>query len=157
MISLIFAIDKNNLIGKGNELPWYYSEDLKYFKEKTMKKKVIMGDNTFYSIVNRIGKPLPNRTSVVATLDDSFYYEGVEVTNDIKGYLMSIDKDEEVFVIGGKMIYALSLPYANRLYITHINKEYEGDVYFPKIDYESYNKINSIVSGDLEFAIYERK
>ena len=68
MISLIFAMDINNLIGKDNDLPWHYSEDLKYFKAVTSGKKVVMGENTFFSIVNRIGKPLPNRENYVATL-----------------------------------------------------------------------------------------
>ncbi len=153
MISLIFAIDKNNLIGKGNDLPWYFPEDLKYFKEITMNKTVVMGSKTFYSIYNRLGKPLPNRNNVVVTRNKDLKLEGVTVINDIKDYL--INQTEEVFIIGGKQIYEYALEYADRLYITHINKEYDGDVYFPPIPYEKYNKIKSVVSNELEFAIYE--
>lgn len=158
MISLIWAMDKNNLIGIDNDLPWHYSEDLKYFKEKTTGKKVIMGENTFYSIFNRIGKPLPNRINVVATLDTSFKRNDVEVTYDLIKFLKdNQETEEEIFVIGGKQIYALSLPYAKRLYITHINKEHQGNVFFPQIDYSKYNIISKKTVDVLDFVIYERK
>ena len=121
MISIIVAIGKNNLIGKGNDLPWNYPEDLKYFRKVTSGKTVLMGENTFYSIVNRIGKPLPKRQNIVATLNMDFSYENVLVTHDLISFLKE-NHDEEIFVIGGKQIYQLVLPYADRLYITHINK-----------------------------------
>lgn len=155
MVNLIVAIGKNNLIGKGNELPWHYKEDMLYFKETTMNKKVIMGELTFKSILSYINKPLPGRTSVIATLTDYTYPE-VEVTNDIVKYLKEFPKEEEIFIIGGKIIYDLTLDLADRLYITHINKEYSGDVYFKEIDYSKYNLISEKVSGDLTFSIYER-
>lgn len=157
MISLIFAMDINNLIGKDNDLPWHYSEDLKYFKAVTSGKKVVMGENTFFSIVNRIGKPLPNRENYVATLTNDFNYPNVNVINDLISFLKTIkDVSEEYFIIGGKRIYELSLPYADRLYITHINKEYEGNVYFPKINYSEYKKIKSNKIDELDFCVYER-
>lgn len=156
MISLIFAIDQNNLIGKGNDLPWHYPEDLKYFKEVTTGKTVLMGLNTFYSIYNRIGKPLPKRNNLVATLDKNIRIDGVTFVYDLISFLEE-KHNEEIFIIGGKQIYELSLPYADRLYITHINKAYEGDVYFPKINYEEYNVIRSNDSGELCFKVYERK
>lgn len=155
MVSLIVAIGKNNLIGLDNKLPWHYKEDMKYFKEMTMNKKVIMGEQTFKSIISYINKPLPGRTSVIATLTD-YTYKDVEVTNDIISYLKNFPKEEEVFIIGGKVIYDLTLDLADRLYITHINKEYEGNVYFKEIDYSRYVKISSKISGDLEFAVYEK-
>jgi dihydrofolate reductase len=156
MVNLIVAIGKNNLIGKGNELPWHYKEDMEYFKKTTLNKKVIMGEQTFKSILGYIGKPLPKRTSIIATLTD-YTYTGVEVTNDIISYLEDFDFEDEIFIIGGKIIYDLTLDIADRLYITHVNKDYEGDVFFKEIDYSKYNKITSRVSGDLEFAVYERK
>ncbi len=155
MVNLIVAIGKDNLIGKGNMLPWHYKEDMKYFKEMTMGKKVIMGELTFKSIISYINKPLPGRTSVIATLTD-YIYPGIEVTNDIISYLKNFPKDEEVFIIGGKIIYDLTLDLADKLYITHINKEYDGDVYFKNIDYSKYNKISEKINGDLNFSIYER-
>lgn len=156
MVNLIVAIGKNNVIGKGNALPWHYKEDLEYFKETTMNQKVIMGEQTFKSILGYIKKPLPGRTSIIATLTD-YTYPGVEVTNDIIRFIQDFPKDQELFIIGGKIIYDITLDYADRLYITHVNKEYEGDVFFKEIDYTKYDKIKSRVSGDLEFAVYERK
>lgn len=156
MVNLIVAIGKDNLIGKGNLLPWHYKEDMKYFKEMTMGKKVIMGELTFQSIISYINKPLPGRTNVIATLTD-YTYPGVEVTNDIISFLQNFPKEEEIFIIGGKVIYDLTLDLADRLYITHVNKEYEGDVYFKDIDYSNYNVISKKESGDLTFAVYERK
>lgn len=156
MINLIVAIGKNNLIGKGNELPWYYPEDLKYFKSKTLNKTVLMGENTFYSIVSRIGKPLPKRKSIVATLNEDFSYDGVEVVHDVISFVQT-PQEEDIFIIGGMQIYKLTLPYADRLYITHINKEYEGDVYFPEIDFSNYKLISKEDCGsDLSFCVYEK-
>lgn len=156
MVSLIVAIGLDNLIGKDNALPWHYKEDMEYFKKMTMGKKVIMGEETFKSILSYIKKPLPGRTSVIATLTD-YSYPGIESTNDIIGYLQNIPKEEEIFIIGGKIIYDLTLEIADRLYITHVNKKYEGNVFFKEIDYTNYNVISKKNSGDLTFAIYERK
>lgn len=155
MVNLIVAIGKNNVIGIGNKLPWHYKEDLAYFKKITMGKKVIMGEQTFKSIISYINKPLPGRTSIIATLTD-YSYKDVEVTNDIFAFIKDFPKDEELFIIGGKIIYDLTVDFADRLYITHVNKEYDGDVFFKDIDYTKYNKIESTISGDLEFAVYER-
>lgn len=155
MISIIVAIGKNNLIGKGNDLPWHYPEDLKYFKNITNGKTVIMGYNTFLSIVGRIHKPLPNRKNIVATTNQNFYYEGVEVIHDLKAFLEQAH-EEEIFVIGGTQIYEFSIPYADRLYITHVLADHDGDKYFPEIDYSKYQLISSKIEGVLDFSIYER-
>lgn len=155
MVNLIVAIGVNNLIGKDNELPWNYKEDLQYFKQTTLNKTVVMGEKTFESIIGMNKRLLPNRKMVVATYDKSFSFEGVEVVHDLGKYLT--ETKEDVFVIGGSQIYKASLPYVQRLYITHVNKEYEGNVYFPEIDYSLYNKISQRDSGDLSFCVYERK
>ena len=139
MISLIVAIGVDNIIGKDNDLPWYYPEDLKYFKKVTKGKPVIMGENTFFSIEGRLGHPLPNRRNIVATLNKDFSYEGVEVVHDFIAFLKeNLDTEEEIFVIGGKQIYALCLDYVQKMYITHVNKYHEGNVYFPTIDYSKF-------------------
>ena len=155
MISLIVAIAKNNVIGKGNKLPWHYKEDMQYFKDVTTHNTVIMGEMTFKSIISYLNKPLPNRKNVIATLTD-YKYNGVETTNDIISYLKKFPKDEEIFIIGGKIIYDLTLDIADRLYITHINKDYDGDIYFKEIDYSLYRKISERISGELTFSVYER-
>lgn len=155
MISLIFAMDPHKLIGKGNDLPWHYPEDLKYFKAKTADKTVVMGLETFRSILARNGRPLPKRHSVVASLEP-FSYPGVEVTTDLIGYLNK-PREEEIFVIGGKTIYELSLPYADRLYITHIKQAHEGDIYLDKLDLRLFRLVSQTELPDMTFAIYERK
>ena len=158
MISLIVAIGVNNIIGMDNDLPWNYPEDLKYFKKVTKGKTVIMGLNTFKSITDRLGHPLPNRKNIVATLDKSFSYEGVELVEDFISFMKeNLNTEEEIFIIGGKQIYSLCLDYVQKMYITHVNKYHDGNVYFPTIDYSKFNKIASEVNGDLEFAVYERK
>jgi len=155
MVNLIVAIGRNNIIGKGNKLPWHYKEDMQYFKEITMDKTVIMGEMTFKSILSYLNKPLHRRTSVIATLTD-YNYPGVEKTNDIIHYLKNYPKDKEIFIIGGKIIYDLTLDIADKLYITHIDKKYEGDVYFKDIDYSKYRKISEKISNELNFSVYER-
>lgn len=156
MVNLIVAIAKNNVIGKGNKLPWHYKEDLQYFKKTTLNQSVIMGEATFKSILSYLDKPLPKRTSVIATLS-GYSYPNVESTNDIITYLKNYPKDQDIFIIGGKIIYDLTLDIADRLYITHIDKEYEGDVFFKEVDYSKYNKIKEHISGELNFSVYERR
>ncbi len=155
MISMIFAIDKNQLIGSNNNLPWHYPEDLAYFKKTTLGHTVLMGQNTFLSILSSLGKPLPGRKSVVVS-KTPFSYPDIVILDDLVTYLKG-EHDEEIFVIGGKSVFEQSLPYAQKLYITHINKEYEGNVYFEGLDLSLFDLIQSNKSGDLVFAIYERK
>lgn len=156
MVNLIVAIGKGNVIGKGNKLPWHYPEDLQYFKKTTLNQTVIMGEATFKSILSYLHKPLPNRTSVIATLS-GYTYPNVETTDNIVEYLTNYPKDKEIFIIGGKIIYDLTLDIADRLYITHIDKEFEGDVFFKEIDYSKYRKIKEHISGELNFSVYERR
>ena len=156
MVNLIVAIAKHNVIGKGNKLPWHYKEDLQYFKKTTLNQTVIMGEETFKSILSYLDKPLPNRTSVIAT-KSGYTYEGVESTDDIISYLKNYPKDKDIFIIGGKIIYDITLDVADRLYITHIDKEYDGDVFFKEIDYSSYKKVKEHISGELNFSVYERR
>ena len=154
MFSIIVAIGKNNLIGNGNDLPWYYPEDLKYFKKMTLNHSVFMGYTTYLSIYNRIGKALPNRKNYVITYEDTLPGDAIPIHS-----LDELPKDEDIFVIGGKTIYEMMLPYCDKLYITHINKEYPGDVYFPIIKYDKYNLISKqdILDGELSFCVYEKK
>ncbi len=154
MISIIVAIGKNGLIGKGNDLPWHYPDDLKYFKEVTMNKSVFMGHNTYMSIYNRLGKPLPKRINYVLSYEDCLPGNPL-IIKDLEQFVSN--HEEEVFCIGGKMIYGMMIPYADRLYITRITKDYEGDVFFPAYDESCFELISSKTSGDLIFEVYERK
>lgn len=161
MISLIWAMDKNNLIGKDNVLPWHYKEDLKYFRATIKNHSVLVGDKTHESIMGyRNGKKFPDVKYYVSTIFDDVNYDDVTMVRDLDKFLKEDHSDEEIFVIGGNTIYRLSLPYADRLYITFIDKEYEGNVYFPQIDYSKYNlikEIRGVESPELRFCVFERK
>jgi len=152
MLKMIFAIDRNNLFGNKGTLAWHYKEDLKYFKQMTLNKKIIMGEETFKSIL-RDNKPLPNRTSVIATLTD-YTFDGVEVTKDIFKYLID-HKDEEIFIIGGKRIIELTYKLVDELYITYIDKDHEGDTYL-NIDLSNFKLVSENVLDFLHFRKYER-
>ena len=157
MISLIFAMDVNNLIGKDNDLPWYYPEDLKYFKQVTLNKDVLMGYNTYLSIVNRLGKPLPKRVNYVLTYVKELPFGGI-VVNDLEEFLNKYEScDEELFIIGGKSVYESLANRAQRIYLTRINKEHEGDLYLNCFDFSKYNLISKDVHDVLSFEIYELK
>ena len=155
MIYEIFAIDRNNLFGNQNQLAWHYKEDLQYFKEKTLGKTCVMGEETFKSIVNRNGKPLPNRKSVIATLSD-YTFEGVEVTHDIISWLNDKRDKEDVYVIGGKAIINLTYKMADILYITYIDADHTGDVYL-ELDLSSFDLVEETQKGVLYFRKYVRR
>jgi len=154
MLSLIVAMDKNGLIGKGNTLPWSYPEDLAYFKKITTGKSVLMGYNTYLSICDKLGGPLPDRTNFVLTTEKSLPNGGIIVTN--LPQLIHDHINSELVVIGGRSVYEQLLPYVERMYITRINKEYEGDVYFPEYNKALFNLASSETSGDLTFEVYDR-
>ncbi len=155
MISLIAAVAANGCIGKGDALPWHYPEDLKYFRRVTMNHRVLMGRKTFMSILARLGKPLSGRDNLVASRDPGFRYPGVTIIRDLEGFLQEEHADE-VFVIGGHEIYKAALPYADRLYLTHINKTYPGDIFFPAYRAGDFRLISREDIGELSFRVYER-
>lgn len=132
MLSIIVAVAKNNVIGKDNKLIWHLPEDLKRFKRITSCKNIIMGRKTFESL----GRILPNRKHIILCNDMEMNIDDdrVVVLEDISMLKDYIDSDEENFVIGGATIYKLLMPMCDKLYITHIDEEFDGDVYFPEID-----------------------
>jgi dihydrofolate reductase len=164
MISIITAMDKNGLIGKGKTLPWHLPNDLSYFKRLTEGNIIIMGRATHESI----GRPLPNRINIILTRDLSYRANGCYVYNSLEAILYEYhnfsDKNEEVFIIGGGKVYHQFLPYADKLYVTEIDHEFEGDTYFPEIDWDDWRIIQSEQGikdeqnpYDYYFNIYTRK
>lgn len=164
-IALIWAMARNGVIGRDNKLPWYLPEDLKYFKRVTTGKPIIMGRKTYDSI----GRPLPNRTNIVVTRDASLTLPGVKVVTSLDDALdlaraESVISDvEEVIVMGGAEIYAQALPHADRLYVTLVHAEVEGDAVFPPIDLDEYQELareDFKAEGpnpyDYSFVVYER-
>ncbi|MAZ89077.1 MAG: dihydrofolate reductase [Cellvibrionaceae bacterium] len=133
-IALIAAQAENRVIGLNNQMPWHLPEDLQYFKRVTLGKPVIMGRKTFESI----GRPLPGRTNIVVTRQSHWTAEGVEVAADLdQAFAMATSqKPEELMVIGGAQIYAETLPYAARVYLTQIHESFEGDAWFPELGAE---------------------
>lgn len=139
MLSIIVAIANNNVIGKDNKLIWHLPEDLKRFKNITTGHTIIMGRKTFESL----GRVLPNRKHVILCNDMELNIdnENVIVLEDISLLKEYIDSEEENFVIGGATIYKLLMPYAQKMYITKIDEDFVGDVYFPKINEEEWKII----------------
>jgi len=135
-LSLVWAMARNRVIGRNNKLPWHLPEDLKYFKRITMGKPVIMGRKTYDSI----GKPLPGRTNIVVTRNPQWYAEGVKTVDSLEAArklcesIAEIDGIDEAMVIGGAQIYAKALPLADRLYLTEVHADVEGDAVFPEFD-----------------------
>lgn len=154
MLSLIVAVDDNFLIGNGNCLPWYEPTDLKYFKKITLHKAVLMGYNTYLSIINRNGKALSKRKNYVLTEEKQISGGGIIVTDLEK--LLKEYQNEELFVIGGKMVYENMLPRVDKLYLTRVKGTHEGNVYFPKIPFEEFRLISQEVVENLTFEVYER-
>ncbi|MBY6839030.1 dihydrofolate reductase [Clostridium botulinum] len=137
MLSIIVAIAKNNVIGNDNKLIWHISEDLKRFKEITSGKTIVMGRKTFESLPG----VLPNRKHIILTRDKNFKVnsECVEIIYDFDELLNKYkNSDTEVFIIGGGEIYKQLLPHTNKLYLTKINKDFDGDTYFPQINYDDF-------------------
>ncbi len=126
-ISLIAAMDRNRLIGNAGDLPWHLPADLQWFKRCTLGKPVVMGRRTWDSI----GRPLPDRHNIVLTRADSFTAEGVTVVRSLEGALEAAGDAGEVMIIGGGVLFADTITFASRLYLTVIDHEFEGDTWFP--------------------------
>ena len=162
MLSIIVAKAQNNIIGKDNKLLWHIPEDLKRFKDITTGHTIIMGRKTFESL----GRVLPNRKHIVFTQNPDFKVndENVKIVHSILEIQEYIENKEENFVIGGAMIYNLLMTYVNKMYITEIHKDFEGDTVFPKINLDIWEEVSREKGEDIEqnnleydFVVYERK
>ena len=152
---MIWAMDENNLVGKGDRIPWHIKEDLLYYKSKTKGQTVLMGDTTYFSLKGYYkDKTLPYGKIYVATIDKNLVIEGCEMVYDIIPFLEKVDF--ELWVVGGATIYKLSLPYADKLYISFVKGTHEGDRYFPTIDYSKYNLISERETELVRYTIFER-
>ena len=162
MLSIIVAIASNNVIGKDNKLLWYLPEDLKRFKNLTINHTIIMGRKTFESL----GKVLPDRKHVVLThnLDYKVDDENVEIVHSVDEIQKYIDDDKENFVIGGALIYRMLLDKCKKMYITKIDKAFEGDAVFPRINEEEWEVTSESeiirdenLGFDYKYINYDRK
>ena len=142
-VSAVGAIGKDRVLGKDNKLLWHIPDDLKRFKELTMGHPIILGRKTFESIVGYLGGPLPGRTNIVITRDSAWKYPGVVVADSVESAIKESKEldSEEVFIGGGAQIYTQALPYTNKLYLTLIDDEKEGDSFFPPYESEFTKKV----------------
>lgn len=139
MISIISALGKNRVIGNKNKLPWHLPADFQWFKQKTMGKTVVMGYNTFKSIGE---KPLPNRKHIIVSNDPAYQVpENCVLVNSIEDALGMVKNEEEAMICGGASIYSQFLPLADRMYLTFIHQDFEGDTLFPEFDIKDWNEI----------------
>lgn len=163
MISMIYAMDERGGIGIDNKIPWRLPEDMAFFRRTTTGHTVLMGRKTFESVG---GKPLPKRRNVVLTRNRGFQAEGCEVVHTVEDALARYGDsgtDEELFIIGGAEVYALFMPYADRLCVTEISHQFEADAFMPKVDLSQWREASRVTGVkdeknpyDYEFVTYER-
>jgi len=161
-ISCIVAVAKNNVIGKDNDIPWHLPADLKYFKKTTLGHTIIMGRNCYESI----GRPLPKRTNIILTRDPYYISSGCIMAHSIDEALQLAAEggEEEVFIIGGGKVYEQSKDMWDKLYITNVDLEVDGDVFFPEINFDQW-QIDSAAFNPMDeknlynytFRVYSRK
>jgi len=174
ILSIISAIGKNNELGKKNDLLWNLPADMKHFRETTRGHTVVMGQKTFESLARdedgkQIGRLLPNRRNIILTQDTSFKKEGAETVYGVDELINLLENttrlEEEVFIIGGGMIYKLFIDKADKLYITHVDESFpDAEIFFPAILESKWEKTKSekhpkdeLNKYDLEFIEYTKK
>jgi len=159
MISIIVAASTNNVIGVRGELPWRLSDDLKHFKSVTMDKPIVMGRKTWESI----GRALPGRQNIVVTRQTEYEADGCDVVASIEDAISVAGNVDEIMVIGGSQIYDLALPVAQRLYLTRVHADVDGDAHFPPVDESAWRLVSEESHRaddrnefDFSFRVYER-
>lgn len=135
MLSIIVAVSENNVIGKDNDLIWKLPRDMKHFKETTTGHCIIMGRKTFESN----GRPLPNRTNVIISRDENYKADGCVIVHSLEDAIKEAKNDSEAFIIGGGVIYELTMPIVDRIYLTKIHHSFEGDTFFPELNMNDWN------------------
>lgn len=139
VISLVVAMAKNRVIGKNNKMPWHLPADLKHFKAVTMAKPIVMGRKTYESI----GRPLPGRQNVIISRNLDYKVDGCDVVNSIEAAVKLLSDVEEIMIIGGGFLYSQMLQQANKLYLTFIDLEIEGDTCFPEYENLDLTEVSS--------------
>jgi len=165
MISIYVAMSENGVIGRNNELPWRISADLKRLSQTTRGHKIIMGRKTHESILKRLGKPLPERQTIIITRQKDYQIpENCTVVDSIESAVSLVQPGEEAFIFGGAEIYKLSLPFTNKIYLTRIKAQVDGDTHFPEINFSDWDMTNKEEhlkdeknEFDYNFEIYERR
>ena len=161
-ISMIVAMARNRAIGKGGDLIWHLSADLKHFKQVTMGKTVVMGRKTYESLPGK--RPLPGRRNVILSERMEMAPEGFELANSVEQVMRDYADCDEIMIMGGGSIYEQFLPLANRLYLTRLDKSFEADTFFPVINFEDWLLVDLQVFDDdpqvdfsYRFEVWDRK
>jgi dihydrofolate reductase len=159
-LSLIAAVSRNNVIGKDNKMPWHLPADLQFFKTTTLGKPIIMGRKTWESL----GRILPGRRHIVVTRNKDYTAEGVEIIHSTDAALKQASNVDEAVIIGGAHLYEEMLPLTDRLYLTEIDAEFEGDTFFPEWNKEEWEVVSSDAhpadeknSFPYRFVVYDRR
>jgi len=140
MLSIIVAAAENGVIGRNGQLPWHLSDDLRRFRRLTTGHSIIMGRKTYESI----GRPLPERRSIVLSRSQNYAPVGVEVVTNFEQALDCTADESEVFVIGGRQLYQLAFPFTERIYLTEVSAHVEGDVRLPEINWRAWNLVEEL-------------
>lgn len=151
-IAMIAAMAKNRVIGLDNDMPWHLPDDLKFFKATTTGKPVVMGRKTFESIGS---KPLPNRPNYVISRQADFVAAGATVYTSVDEALQELSEHEEIIIMGGGQLYNMMLPRADRLYLTQIDADINGDTYFPDWTEMDWNELSRVHHQKDERHIFE--
>ncbi len=139
VVSIIVAMAENNVIGRDMDLPWHISADLKRFKALTMGHHIVMGRKTYESI----GRLLPGRTTVIITRQENYQVEGAVVVHSLEEAQAVASADSELFIIGGGQIYELALSSADKLHVTRVHTEVDGDTRFPHVQWDDWTLVNT--------------
>src|SRR5699024_7188987 len=158
-ISLIVAMDKKRVIGKDNDIPWRISSDWEYVKNTTKGHAIILGRKNLQSI----GRALPDRRNIILTRDKNFHFKDDEIEHSIETTSQLCKTDKEFIIFEGEQIYVMFLPYVEKMYVTKIHHEFEGDTFFPVVNFDDWKEV-SVEKGikdeknpyDYYFHIYER-
>lgn len=134
MLIMIWAQDEKALIGKNDTLPWHLPNDLRFFKEKTLNHTIVMGRTTFEGMQKRV---LPNRKTIILTHDKYYNADNIEICHSVEE-IIERSKKEDIYIVGGSIVYAQFAPFADVLFQTVIHETFEGDTYFPTIDFSNF-------------------
>jgi len=153
-VILVAAMSTNGVMGRGNAIPWHIPEDLQWFKKITWGKPIVMGRKTFESIQS---KPLPGRHNIILTRQMDFQADHCQVVHSVETALKAADSSEEVMIIGGAELYRQFLPIAHRLYLSIVHQVYEGDVYFPSLDWSEWVIVSAEARREFTIQVIEKR
>lgn len=158
-ITLIAAMTEDRVIGRGNEIPWDIAGEQEHFRKETFGHPVIMGRRTFENIVDKLGKPLPGRLNIVMSESESYNYNQTVTARNKQAALEAAEDsyEDEVFIAGGESVYEQFIDDADRMVLTWIKKDYDGDSYFPDFTMDEWKTQSQTITNNYSVINYERR